>query len=98
MKITDPDLERLREALTASGDLAYEWDLDSDRIVWLHEAAARHDNAYLTQATAGNAFNELVYPEDLPYRLEAIAGLLRAATSGVSLHDVRRGVFPHALD
>ncbi len=75
MKITDPDLERLREALTASGDLAYEWDLDSDRIVWLHEAAARHDNAYLTQATAGNAFNELVYPEDLPYRLEAIAGL-----------------------
>ena len=72
MKITDPDLERLRGALAASGDLAYEWDVTKNRIAWFQDASQNCDHAFITDVTDGKAFIDLVYPEDLPYRLEAI--------------------------
>ena len=75
MTAANTELERLRQALAASGDLAYEWDLAGDRITWFHDAAARHDHAFITDAATGEDFNALVYPEDQPYRLEAISSL-----------------------
>jgi len=75
MTITDPDLERLRGALAASGDLAYEWDTVQNRIAWFQVATRNHDHAFITEVTDGKEFNSLVYPEDLPYRLEAIEQL-----------------------
>ncbi len=72
MKITDPDLERLRGALAASGDLAYEWDVTKNRIAWFQDVSQNCDHAFITDVTDGKAFIDLVYPEDLPYRLEAI--------------------------
>ncbi len=75
MKSTDPDLERLRDVLAASGDLAYEWDTASDRIAWFQDASAQNGHAYVTDVSAGEEFNGLVYPEDLPHRLEVISQL-----------------------
>ena len=72
MTITEPDLKRLRDALAASGDLAYEWDVVENRITWFEDASRNHDHAFITHVTDGKEFNDLVYPEDLPYRLEAI--------------------------
>ena len=91
MTVTDTELERVRQALAASGDLAYEWDLASDRIAWFHDASERHDHAFITEATAGAEFNALVYPEDLPYRLEAISNLRKGATEFESEFRLRRG-------
>ena len=68
MKSTD--LERLRDALAASGDLAYEWDTGSDRIAWLQDASAQNGHAFVTDVSVGEDFNGLVYPDDLPGRLE----------------------------
>ena len=72
MKITDPDLERLRGALAASGDLAYEWDITKNRIAWFQDASQHCDHTFITDITDGDVFIDLVYPEDRPYRLEAI--------------------------
>ena len=91
MTVTDTELERVRQALAASGDLAYEWDLASDRIAWFHDASERHDHAFITEASAGAEFNALVYPEDLPYRLEAISNLRKGATEFESEFRLRRG-------
>ncbi len=91
MKITDPDLERLREALAASGDLAYEWDFGSDRIAWFQDASARHDHAFITDVSVGEEFNHVVYPEDLPHRLEAISNLRPGNTDFECEFRVRRG-------
>ena len=75
MKSTDLDLERLRDALAASGDLAYEWDTGSDRISWFQDASEQNGHAYVTDVSVGEEFNGLVYPDDLPGRLEAISHL-----------------------
>ena len=70
--MTITDLERLRDALAASGDLAYEWDVVKNRIAWFRTGSQHHDHAFITDVTDGKEFNDLVYPEDLPHRLEAI--------------------------
>jgi diguanylate cyclase (GGDEF)-like protein len=72
MTITDPDIERLRGALAASGDLVYEWDTVANRISWLTGVSDENVHAFITDIADGREFHDLVYPEDLPYRLEAI--------------------------
>jgi diguanylate cyclase (GGDEF)-like protein len=90
MKITDPDLQRLRGALAASGDLAYEWDVAGDRIAWLQDVPENFDHGYITDVTSGAEFNELVYPEDLPCRLEAIDQLQPGDTGFECEYRLRR--------
>ncbi len=91
MKVTEPDLERLREALAASGDLAYEWDFGSDRIAWFQDAPARHGHGFITDVSVGEEFNAVVYPEDLPHRLETISSLRPGNTDFECEYRVRRG-------
>ena len=91
MTITDFDLERLRGALAASGDLAYEWDTVQNRIAWFHDASRNHDHAFITYVTDGKEFNGLVFPEDLPCRLEAIEQLQPGAPEFECEFRLRRG-------
>lgn len=63
----DPSVSRVAAALAAAGDIAYDWDLLSDAIVWrgqLHEAIGVADAALAT----GRALVGRINPEDLPER------------------------------
>jgi len=69
------ELERLRAAMAASGDVAYDWDLSSDRVEWLGEASRVFGIPEHLIMKTGDRFNDRVHPDDLPRRLEAFAGL-----------------------
>ncbi|MGE0745121.1 MAG: putative bifunctional diguanylate cyclase/phosphodiesterase [Rhodospirillales bacterium] len=74
------ELESLRAALAASGDVAYEWDLVSDRFVCLAGGAdAVAETARAVQS--GAALNTRVHPEDLPARFDALSKLYEGASS-----------------
>ncbi len=64
----DTVVSRMEAALTAAGDLAYDWDLPSDRIVWrgqLGETVGITDPAALA---TGKALAGRINPEDLAAR------------------------------
>lgn len=70
------ELVRLRAALTAAGDVAYEWELAGDRILW-HGAI---DGLFASTAAAargapatGESLNARIHPEDLPRRLKNLS-------------------------
>ncbi len=67
------ELERLRAAIEASGDLAYDWDLATDRIDWIGRAADVFgvDNAVIPYS--GDRFSGRINPEDLPVRMHALS-------------------------
>jgi len=70
---TATELKRLRAALAASGEIAYHWDLVTDRIVFIGEgvdAFGRPDGA---GNWTGKAFAGRINPEDLVSRLDALA-------------------------
>src|SRR5262245_1574341 len=59
----------LEQAIDASGDILYEWDLASDAIAW----AGRVEGLFAGAAPrTGAAFRALVNPQDLPARAEAL--------------------------
>jgi diguanylate cyclase (GGDEF)-like protein len=64
------ELARLTAALSASGDVVYEWDLARDAIVW-HGSVARlfPDGA---PPTTGDALAAAIHPEDQPERARAL--------------------------
>ena len=68
-------LDRLRAALAASGDIAYEWDMTADEIVWLDGSASVASVAALSAVRTGEALHERIHPDDLVRRLEALSGL-----------------------
>ena len=67
------ELDRLRAAMTASGDVAYEWDLLSDRITWVFGADEALGLAADADVPTGTAYAKLVAPEDIANRMRAIA-------------------------
>jgi len=69
------DLERLRAALAASGDVAYDWSLLTDELTWLDGNVESFMIPGGPNISTGEAFNERVHPEDLARRLETITGL-----------------------
>jgi diguanylate cyclase (GGDEF)-like protein len=68
------ELRRLRAALTASGDMPYDWNLVSDNLTWFSDGGVAGFQDH-SQETNGEEFNTRVHPEDLGRRLEAIAAL-----------------------
>lgn len=67
------ELKRLRAALAASGEVAYHWDLVTDRIVFVGDGASefgRPDNA---GEWTGKTFAGRINPEDLVARLDMLA-------------------------
>lgn len=67
------DLLRLRSALIASGELAYEWHLPSDALLWIGGAA---DAFGLSEPwPTGRALDDHIHPEDLSRRADSLARL-----------------------
>ncbi len=66
------ELARLRAALAASGEIAYDWDLIADRIAFLGEGAAQLGVAP-GAGWAGREFAGRINPEDLVVRLDTLS-------------------------
>lgn len=65
-------LEWLRKAIEAAGDLVYDWDLVTDRITWVGRFSEVFGSEALVPRT-GEALNARLNPEDLPLRLKALS-------------------------
>jgi len=74
------ELDRLRAAMAASGDVAYDWDLSADSLEWLGDASCVFGIPDHLLMKTGSRFNDRVHPDDLPRRLEAITELSRGNT------------------
>jgi diguanylate cyclase (GGDEF)-like protein len=68
-------LARLKAALTAAGDVAYDWDISAGDISWL--AGAAQSLGLLGGEGAGSVqrFHDRIHPEDLKPRLDALESL-----------------------
>jgi len=64
------ELERLRAAIEASGDLAYDWDLATDKLDWIGRAADVFGGAV---PQSGDRYSGRINPEDLPVRMHALS-------------------------
>jgi diguanylate cyclase (GGDEF)-like protein len=69
------ELERLRSALNASDEIAYDWDLLTDRFRFFGQETPPFGGADIA---TGREFNGLVNPEDLVQRLDMLARHHRA--------------------
>src|SRR5689334_8275889 len=67
----DPELSRLCAALTAAGDVAYDWDVAGDSVVWVGSAEALGQESF-APLDSGRALAQRVHPEDLPARQQRI--------------------------
>lgn len=67
------ELVRLRAALTAAGDIAYEWDLADDRIVWHGAVHEYFPLDHPSIPATGESLNTRIHPEDLPNRLRMLS-------------------------
>ena len=72
------DLSRRRAALEASGDVFYEWDLASDRLILAGRAAQLFSADPTALPARGAELNAWIHPEDLLRRLAALAQHLDA--------------------
>jgi diguanylate cyclase (GGDEF)-like protein len=73
------ELQRLRDALAAAGDFAYEWDAATDAVTWLDGSRSVFGLPTAGQLTSGRAFNALILPEDLVQRSAALSELRAGA-------------------
>src|SRR3954454_3648613 len=63
-------------AIAAAGDIAYRWDILSDRGEWSGNLAELLGYAEVADAPgleSGHGFNNRIHPEDLPIRLKALS-------------------------
>ena len=67
------ELNRLRQVLAASGDVAYDWDVASDAMVWFSGVGAAFGVSSIASIATGDGFSALVYPDDLLCRTEALS-------------------------
>ena len=70
---TGNQLDVLRAALKASGDVAYDWDLVADEIEWLDGAHLGFGFSTVEPVRTGEAYHGRINPEDLTTRLEYLA-------------------------
>jgi len=86
------ELRRLRAAIDASGDLAYDWDLATDKVDWIGRAADIFgtDAAGATAAPrTGDRYSGRINPEDLPLRLHALSEHFAGASAYDSEYRIR---------
>ncbi len=75
MSDASTELERLRAAIAASGDVVYDWDLPSDEFSWLGNVTDAFQISGLHQVSSGELFHQRIHPEDLANRLDQISSL-----------------------
>src|SRR5256885_6231616 len=66
-------LRQLHAALEAAGDLAYVWDLASDRLNWHGAIMARLGGSHAAALVTGRSFAERIHPEDRSLRENRLA-------------------------
>ena len=59
--------------LVASGDLFYEWDLETDSIGWTGQVSAIINISDTGNVATGDTFLSRIHPEDLPHRMIALS-------------------------
>ena len=64
---------RLRAAIEAAGDLAYDWELATDRIEWIGRVDALFGPGEADSPESGDRLNGRINPEDLPARMHALS-------------------------
>ena len=62
---TTEELDRLRAALSAAGEVAYDWDLATDTVNWSGDVCKALGLAHSQQPILGAAFSAFVAQEDL---------------------------------
>ena len=69
----EDELDLLRKALASSGDLAYEWDLTGNSIVWFGRVTDIFGLGSAAEISAGAEFQRRINPEDLLVRRRAFS-------------------------
>ncbi|MDJ0951037.1 MAG: GGDEF and EAL domain-containing protein [Alphaproteobacteria bacterium] len=64
------ELDRLRGAIAASGDIIYDWDLETDEISWWGQVIDIFGMAGAAAVPTGSKFEEFVHPDDRLLRRE----------------------------
>jgi len=67
------ELVRIRAAIEASGDILYDWDLATDRLILLGATAALFGQDAAQLPANGEALNARINPEDIPVRMRALS-------------------------
>ncbi len=65
------ELDRLRSAIAASGDIIYDWDLTSDSVSWWGQVGDIFGMAGPAAIQSGADFENLIHPDDRLKRVEA---------------------------
>jgi hypothetical protein len=68
-----PTPEWIEHALISAGDVAYSWDVASDRLVWAGNLSDVLTEIPMETLSTGHALNDRIHPEDLPRRLKALS-------------------------
>jgi len=63
------NVELIRSALAGSGDVMFSWDLASDHIHWVGDVANMFGEDAARELTAGDAYSDRIFPDDLKERL-----------------------------
>ena len=66
-------LSELVGLLVASGDLFYEWDLETDLIGWTGHLSEIINVSSVSSVATGDSFLSRIHPEDLPHRMIALS-------------------------
>lgn len=72
-------LPELVSLLIASGDLFYEWDLDSDSITWTGDLIGSLRIKSPDSLDSGDSFLNRIHPKDLPHRMICLSRHLERA-------------------
>jgi diguanylate cyclase (GGDEF)-like protein len=68
-----PGPDWIESALISAGDVAYFWDVASDRLTWAGNLSDVLTDIPLDMLSSGHALNDRIHPEDLPRRLKALS-------------------------
>ncbi|WP_420345443.1 putative bifunctional diguanylate cyclase/phosphodiesterase [Pelagibius sp.] len=78
---TGMELGRLRAAIRASGDVVYDWDLATDRIVFGGDVEALFESNDLPVPRSGEELQLRVSPEDIPRRRRLLSDHFAGSTN-----------------
>ena len=68
------ELARVNAAVRASGDVIYEWDLADDQVSWIgHASSLFGQDGGDAHPLTGEQLQQLIHPEDLLRRTQAIS-------------------------
>ena len=74
--------EWVREAVAASGDIAYRWDILTDQVHWVGNIDEILGERGAETVHSGHSYNNRIHPEDLPTRLKALSDHFSQGSGG----------------